>query len=119
MSNQKVMEILSTPDPNLIEWGDTEQAAEEYEKEMDKYKMRLLIESDPKAMLATIEYGFNYYYALCMRSKDRKVRAEGVKMGTGAVAKEEAEGVGIGPKLLHAMGLGRLTKYEKVYTNRD
>jgi len=119
LANQKVMEILSTPDPAGIEWGDTETAAEEYEKELDRFKTRKMIEEDPKAMQSVILYGFNYYYSLCMRSKDRKSRGEGARIAAGGGVKEEEENVGISTKLAHALGLGKLTKYQKVYVNKN
>jgi len=119
LTDQRVMELLSTTDPDKVDWGETELAAEEYAKEMDKYRLRMALQGDPKAMIAAILYGHNYYYALCMRNKDRKGRAEGVRLGTGGTTKEEAEGVGLSQKLLHSLGLGRLTKYNRVYTSKD
>lgn len=120
MTAQRIMGILSTSNPENTEWGDTEEAAAAYESEMDRYKLRLLIENDAKAMQEAVMYGWNYYYCLLMRSKDRKGRGEGLKMGTGASgAQQEAENVGLTPKMLHALGLGRLTKYNKVYTERE
>jgi hypothetical protein len=119
MSIQRTMEVLSTQDPDIVEWGDTEEASVAYEKEMDKYRIRMLVESDPKAMQALILYGYNYYFTLCMRSRDRKGRAEGVRVGAGAGVKEEAEGVGLTTKMAHALGLGRLTKYQKVYVTKE
>jgi hypothetical protein len=119
MTNQRIMEILSTPDPDEIEFGDTELAALRYEEEMDKYRIRQAIENDPKAMQSAILYGYTYFYALCQRSRDRKGRAEGVKISAGASAQEEAEGVGLSQKLLHSLGLGQLTKYKKVYVDKS
>ena len=119
LTDQRVMELLSTPDPDKVNWGDTEAAAEEYAKEMDKYRLRMSLQGDPKAMIAAILYGHNYYYSLCMRNKDRKGRLEGVKLGTGGSVKEEAEGVGLSQKVLHSLGLGRLTKYNRVYLDKE
>lgn len=120
MTDQRIMEVLSTPDPgDLEDWGDTELASEEYEKELDKFRLRKLIENDPKGMQAAILYGFNYYYALCMRSKDRRGRMEGVRMAAGAGVRDTEESPGLTSKLAHALGLGRLTKYERVYVNRE
>lgn len=116
---QRVMEILSTPNPDEIDWGDTEEAAENQEKEIDKFKLRTVIEKDPKAMQATILYGWNYYYSLCMRSKDRKGRGEGTRVIAGAGTKEAEENVGLTPRILHALGLGKLTKYQKVYVDKE
>lgn len=119
MTNQRIMELLSTNDPEKVNWGDTEAASERYEEELDKYRLRMAIESDPKAMQAAILYGFSYFYCLCQRSRDRKGRAEASKIAGGAGAQEEAENVGVPAKMLHALGLGRLTKYKKLYVEKE
>lgn len=119
MTNQRIMEILSTLDPDTVEWGDTETAGIKYEEEMDKWRMKHAVENDPKAMQSAILYGFSYYYCLCQRSRDRKGRAEASKIAAGAGGEPEADNVGVPAKLLHALGLGRLTKYKKMYVEKE
>lgn len=121
LTDHKIMDILATEDPRKwdTEFGDTEYAQNMFQIELDKYRLRKIVETNPVAMIALHRYAVNYFYALCMRSKDRKGRAEGVRLGTASSVREAEEGLGLGTKALHALGLGRLTKYQKVYVKKE
>jgi len=123
---QRVEEILATEKPDPLSYGldedgmgGTAEGKEAYEAELEKYKLKELMLKDPNAMVATILYGHNFYYGLCMRSRDRKIRLEGLKLGQGVITREVEEGIGIGQKLLNMLSLGRLGKYDKVYVKKE
>lgn len=121
LTDYKIMDILATEDPRNWdqEFGDTEYAQNMFERELDKFRLKQIVEKNPIAMIALHRYSVNYFYALCMRSKDRKGRAEGVRLGAASSVRESEEGLGLGTKALHALGLGRLTKYQKVYVKNE
>jgi len=114
---QRIMEILATQEPNEDIYGDTMDAQEAYEEDLDKYRLNVRIRVSEESMLATILYGWTFFYGLCMRSKDRKIREEGVRLAQSrARASEEGRELGgISSKIAKAMGLGKLTKSSSVY----
>lgn len=115
---QRIEEILSTPEPDPDLFGDTVEAQEAFEQELEKFELNCRVRMSDDAMLATILYGWTFFYGLCMRSRDRKVRMEGLQLGRSSLLREEAAGQaasGISSKLASALGLSKLTKRTDIY----
>jgi hypothetical protein len=124
MTLDEVLDILQAKKPNKKEdfgyfEGVEEWDAEGYANALEKYRLRKHIESDELAMLRLIANKFIFSFGLSMRSVDRKIRLEGERIASAGAIREAEGNLGIGSKLLQTIGLGRLTKYDKVYVRKD
>jgi len=115
---QRIEEILSTPEPDENLFGDTLEAQEAFDAELEKFELNCRIRLSEDAMLATILYGWTFFYGLCMRSRDRKIRLEGLALGKSSLSRSEQEAkqnVGMSSKVASALGLSKLTRRDNIY----
>ena len=118
LSLQRIEEILSTPEPDERLYGDTIEAQEAFEQELEKFELNCRIRLSDDAMLATILYGWTFFYGLCMRSRDRKIRLEGMALGKSSIHRDELQKQSMGglpSKMASAMGLSKLSKRDNIY----
>ena len=115
---QRIEEILSTPEPDESLFGDTIEAQEAFEQELEKFELNCRIRLSDDAMIATILYGWTFFYGLCMRSRDRKIRLEGLQLGRSSIIRDEMtkqQMGGLPAKIASAAGLSKLTKRSNIY----
>lgn len=126
MTLQETLRPLATSKmPQRKDYGydndnpDREWLTEAYVRALEEYSHGKEISTNDIAMLEHIANRWVFSFGLAMRSVDRKIRAEGVKINTAAVVKQSEEAVGVGEKVLTTLGLGRLTKHKRIYTDKE
>jgi hypothetical protein len=125
MTLQETLKTLVAKKPERKNYGynkddpNQQWLTDDFARDMELFAEKMQISSDAVAMLEHVCDRWIFSYGLAMRSIDRKIRAEGVKLGSAQMAQAAEDNVGMGSKFLQSIGLGRLTKFKKVYVDKE